>query len=359
MRFDGQTIFVTGGAGFIGSAVIRHLLAETGACVVNIDKLTYAASLSSIPQAAGHQRYRLAAIDICNAGELRALFDRHEPHTVLHLAAETHVDRSIDDPGQFIQTNIVGTYTLLQESLRYFRSLDSGRRSCFRVVHVSTDEVYGSLGADGVFTEATAYAPNSPYSASKAAADHLTRAWLETYDLPTIVTNCCNNYGPFQFPEKLIPHMIINGLAERPLPVYGKGLNVRDWLHVEDHARALALVLHGGSVGETYNIGSRNERSNIDIVKMICELLDRLAPLPSGSRHRLIDFVVDRPGHDFRYAIDPSKIERELGWRARHGFETGLERTVKWYLENRSWWRAIIERGYDAKRVGLSDATAS
>jgi dTDP-glucose 4,6-dehydratase len=353
MRFDGMTIFVTGGAGFIGSATVRHLLDHSGAYVVNIDKLTYAANLASIPQAPGHRRYAFAKVDICNAAELRVLFDRHRPHAVLNLAAESHVDRSIDGPGEFIQTNIVGTFTLLQETLRYWRGLEPGRRAAFRLLHVSTDEVYGSLGADGLFTENTSYAPNSPYSASKASSDHLVRAWRETYELPTIVTNCSNNYGPFHFPEKLIPHMIIKGLADEPLPVYGDGMNIRDWLYVEDHANALALVLERGRVGETYNVGGRNERTNIHVVTTLCDLLDQMAPSRNGSRKRLISYVGDRPGHDRRYAIDAGKIESELGWRAQETFESGLEMTVKWYLENRSWWQDIIERGYRAKRIGV------
>jgi dTDP-glucose 4,6-dehydratase len=356
MRFDGKTIFVTGGAGFIGSAVVRHLLDETDARVVNIDKLTYAANLASIPQASGNKRYAFAKVDICDALQLRALFDRHQPDAVMNLAAESHVDRSIDGPGEFIQTNIVGTFTLLQEALRYWRQLDQARRGTFRLLHVSTDEVYGSLGEEGLFTEETPYQPNSPYSASKASSDHLVRAWRETYGLPTIVTNCSNNYGPYHFPEKLIPHMIIKGLAGEPLPVYGNGLNVRDWLYVEDHAKALALVVESGRTGETYNIGGRNERTNIHVVKTICDLLDRMAPSPRGSHHRLISFVEDRPGHDLRYAIDAAKIEAELGWRAQETFETGLAKTVHWYLENRPWWQTIIERGYNAKRVGLAVA---
>ena len=353
MRFDGKTIFVTGGAGFIGSAVIRYLLDQTGAHVVNIDKLTYAANLDSIPQAAGNKRYAFAKVDICNAIQLRALFDRHQPHAIMNLAAESHVDRSIDGPDDFIQTNVVGTFTLLQEALRYLGSLDPSQRTAFRFLHVSTDEVYGSLGAEGLFTESTSYLPNSPYSASKASSDHLVRAWRETYQLPTIVTNCSNNYGPFHFPEKLIPHMIIKALAEEQLPVYGDGLNIRDWLYVEDHAKALTLVLEHGRIGETYNIGGRNERSNIHVVKKICDLLDQMAPSRNGSRHRLINYVDDRPGHDRRYAIDAGKIERELDWRAQETFESGLEKTVKWFLDNRAWWQAIIERGYSTKRVGL------
>ena len=357
MPFDGATIFVTGGAGFIGSAVVRHLLDHTGAHLVNIDKLTYAANLSSIPQAAGHPRYAFAKVDIGNAAELRALFERHRPHAVMNLAAESHVDRSIDGPAAFIETNIVGTFTLLQEALRYWRGLDGGRRATFRLLHVSTDEVFGTLGADGLFTEKSPYAPNSPYAASKAASDHLVRAWRETYELPTIVTNCCNNYGPYQFPEKLIPHIIIRALAEEQLPVYGDGLNVRDWLYVEDHARALALVLAKGRVGETYNVGGRSERTNVDVVRTICDLLDRMAPARAGSRHRLIGFVPDRPGHDRRYAIDAAKIETELGWRAQETFETGLEKTVRWFLDNRAWWQAILDRGYEARRIGVIPAS--
>ena len=326
MSLDGKTLFVTGGAGFIGSAVIRYLLDQTGACVVNIDKLTYAGNLASIPQANGHKRYAFAKVDISNGMQLRALFDRSQPHAIMNLAAESHVDRSIDGPDDFIQTNIVGTFTLLQEALRYWRSLDPSRRAGFRFLHVSTDEVYGSLGADGLFSENSPYAPNSPYSASKASSDHLVRAWRETYQLPTLVTNCSNNYGPFHFPEKLIPHIIIKGLAEEQLPVYGDGLNIRDWLYVGDHARALALVLERGCIGETYNIGCRNERTNIHVVKTICDLLDQMAPSRKGSRHRLIKFGEDRPGHDRRYAIDARKIERELGWRAQETFESGLKR---------------------------------
>jgi dTDP-glucose 4,6-dehydratase len=354
MRFRGATFFVTGGAGFIGSAVIRHLLDETEAYVVNIDKLTYASNLSSIPQAANHPRYRFARVDICNGPELLRLFDMHKPHFVMNLAAESHVDRSIDGPAEFIQTNIVGTFTLLQEALRYWRKLDRVAQQRFRLHHISTDEVFGSLGPEGLFTETTPYAPNSPYSASKASSDHLVRAWRETYGLPTLLTNCSNNYGPYHFPEKLIPHMIIRGLAGRPLPVYGKGENVRDWLYVEDHARALTLVVEHGAVGETYNIGGRQEHTNIAVVRQICRLLDELAPSRDGSREDLITFVSDRPGHDRRYAIDSSKIERELGWRAAETFETGLTKTVRWYLESRPWWQSILDRGYKPERIGLA-----
>jgi dTDP-glucose 4,6-dehydratase len=357
MDFANTTIFVTGGAGFIGSAVVRHLLDDTAAFVVNIDKLTYASNLASIPQAAGHSRYAFANADICDGSALRALFEHYKPHAVMNLAAESHVDRSIDGPSEFIQTNIVGTFTLLQETLRHWRALDSANRDSFRFLHVSTDEVFGSLAADGLFTEATAYAPTSPYSASKASSDHLVRAWHETYGLPTLVTNCSNNYGSRQFPEKLIPHVIIKALAEEQLPVYGDGKNIRDWLYVDDHALALTLVLRRGHIGETYNVGARSERTNIDVVSTICDLLDRFQRSKAGSRRRLIAFVPDRPGHDRRYAIDPSKIEQELGWRPTETFETGIEKTVRWYLDNQSWWQSILDRGYQAKRIGLAAAT--
>jgi dTDP-glucose 4,6-dehydratase len=325
MRFTNFTVFVTGGAGFIGSAVIRQLLDDTGAFVVNVDKLTYASNLSSIPHVSGNRRYALAKVDICNGPGLRPLFEKYEPDAIINLAAESHVDRSIDGPAEFIQTNIVGTFTLLDEALRYWRGLNCAKRGTFRFLHVSTDEVYGSLGSAGLFTETMRYAPNSPYSASKAASDHLVRAWYETYGLPTLTINCSNNYGPYQFPEKLIPHAIIQALAEKEIPVYGDGGNVRDWLYVGDHARALALALEQGVVGETYNIGGRSERANIDVVRTICD-------------------IADRPGHDRRYAIDPSKIERELGWRATETFETGIEKTVQWYRDHPRWWRPIVER---------------
>jgi dTDP-glucose 4,6-dehydratase len=352
-------VFVTGGAGFIGSAVVRHLLEETQASILNIDKLTYASNLDSIPQAANNPRYHLARVDICDGPALRQLFDQHRPQYVMNLAAESHVDRSIDGPTEFIQTNIVGTFTLLQEALLFWRSLDSAEQARFRFHHISTDEVYGSLGNEGLFTEATSYAPNSPYSASKASSDHLVRAWRETYGLPTIVTNCSNNFGPYHFPEKLIPHIILRSLAEQSLPVYGDGRNVRDWLHVEDHARALTLVIERGAVGQTYNIGARNERTNIQVVKAICAMLDELAPSPAGPRERLITFVSDRPGHDRRYAIDPSKIERELGWTAAESFEVGLRKTVRWYVNNRQWWQSILDRGYRAERIGVAPSGGS
>ncbi|KRP87019.1 MULTISPECIES: dTDP-glucose 4,6-dehydratase [Bradyrhizobium] len=354
MRFKGSTIFVTGGAGFIGSAVVRHLLRDTHARVVNIDKLTYAANLASLPRAAESLNYTFEKACICEAQNLRRLFEKYQPDAVMNLAAESHVDRSIDGPGEFIQTNIVGTFTILQETLRHWRSLSPEKRDRFRFLHISTDEVFGSLGDEGLFTETTAYAPNSPYSASKASSDHLVRAWRETYELPTLVTNCSNNYGPYHFPEKLIPHMIIKGLAGEPLPVYGDGKNIRDWLFVEDHAKALTLVLERGEVGETYNVGGRNERTNLHVVESICDLLDEVVPAAAGPRRQLINFVADRPGHDRRYAIDATKLETELGWRAEENFETGIAKTVRWYVDEQPWWRAILEGGYKVERVGLN-----
>jgi dTDP-glucose 4,6-dehydratase len=354
MRFKGSTIFVTGGAGFIGSAVVRHLLRDSHARVVNIDKLTYAANLDSLPAAKENLNYAFEKQCICDGTGLRRLFEKYQPDAVMNLAAESHVDRSIDGPGEFIQTNIVGTFTILQEALRHWRTLSPEKREQFRFLHISTDEVFGSLGDDGFFTETTAYAPNSPYSASKASSDHLVRAWRETYDFPTLVTNCSNNYGPYHFPEKLIPHMIIKGLAGEPLPVYGDGKNIRDWLYVEDHAKALTLVLERGAVGETYNVGGRNERTNLHVVETICDLLDEIAPRTQGVRRDLITFVADRPGHDRRYAIDASKLERELGWRAEENFESGIAKTVQWYVDEQPWWREILARGYQAKRVGLT-----
>ena len=355
MSEERSTIFVTGGAGFIGSAVIRHLLETSDVAIVNIDKLTYASSLESIPQAVGQTaRYVLARTDICDGDALRALFVRYRPQGVIHLAAESHVDRSIDGPQEFIRTNITGTFTLLQEALRHWRALTPSERKPFRLLHVSTDEVFGSLGPDGAFTEQSPYAPNSPYSASKAASDHLVRAWCETYELPCLISNCSNNYGPYQFPEKLIPHMIIKALADEPLPVYGDGRQVRDWLHVEDHARALHMILQHGRTGETYNVGGRNERTNLAVVETVCRLLDQLQPSSQGERRRLISFVADRPGHDRRYAIDAAKLERELGWTAQESFDSGLDKTVRWYLANRPWWQSILSSGYDANRLGLS-----
>lgn len=354
MRFKGRTIFVTGGAGFIGSAVVRHLLRDTYARVVNIDKLTYAANLESLPGATENVNYVFEKQCICDGPGLRRLFEKYQPDAVMNLAAESHVDRSIDGPGEFIQTNFVGTFTILHEALRHWRLLSGEKRKRFRFLHISTDEVFGSLGNEGFFTETTAYAPSSPYSASKASSDHLVRAWHQTYELPTLVTNCSNNYGPYHFPEKLIPHMIIRGLAGESLPVYGDGKNIRDWLYVEDHAKALTLVLERGTAGETYNIGGRNERTNLSVVESICDLLDEISPSPNGTHRKLITFVTDRPGHDRRYAIDASKLERELGWRAEENFESGIRKTVRWFVDQQPWWRAIAERGYTANRIGLN-----
>jgi len=349
-----KRIVVTGGYGFIGSALIRLLLSETDHEVLNIDKLTYAANLSSIPQADGNPKYRFVRADIADASTVRSVFEEFRPDAVMHLAAESHVDRSIDGPQEFIKTNVVGTFTLLQEALRHWRALPVEQGSRFRFLHISTDEVFGSLGPEGLFTEESPYLPNSPYSASKAASDHLVRAWHHTFGLPTLVTNCSNNYGPYQFPEKLFPHIIIKALSAEQLPVYGDGQNVRDWLHVDDHARALLLVLEKGAIGETYNIGGKNERTNLQVVEAICSQLDRTLPLERGSRRYLISFVTDRPGHDRRYAIDASKIERDLGWRARKTFDTGLEETVRWYIDNRAWWQAVLDGGYKADRLGTS-----
>ena len=347
-----KRIVVTGGYGFIGSALIRLLLSETDHEVLNIDKLTYAANLASIPAADGNPKYRFVRADIADAQAMRTVFEEFKPDAVMHLAAESHVDRSIDGPQEFIATNIGGTFTLLQEALRYWRGLPADRAERFRFLHVSTDEVFGSLGPTGAFTEDSPYSPNSPYSASKAASDHLVRAWHHTYGLPALITNCSNNYGPYQFPEKLIPHMIIKALAEELLPVYGDGQNIRDWLFVDDHARALLLVVESGIAGQTYNIGGKNERTNLHAVETICSQLDQALPPGNEPRRRLIAFVADRPGHDRRYAIDASKVERELGWRAQKTFETGIEETVRWYLNNRAWWQAVLDGGYKAQRLG-------
>jgi len=343
-------ILVTGGAGFIGSAVCR-LLSGRGVDVVNIDKLTYAASLGSTAEIAKGGHYQLLKADICDAAAMTAAFAEHRPDAVIHLAAESHVDRSITGPAAFIETNIVGAYVLLQAALDYWRTLEGEARAAFRFLHVSTDEVYGSLGAEGLFSETTPYAPSSPYSASKASADHLALAWFHTFGLPVIVSNCSNNYGPYHFPEKLIPLMILNALDEQPLPVYGDGSNVRDWLYVEDHARALALIVETGRLGEKYNVGGRNERSNLHVVQTICDLVDEYVPARSGRpRRELITYVTDRPGHDQRYAIDADKLETELGWRAQETFETGLRKTVRWYLDNADWWEPLrAEHGLGRK----------
>ncbi len=349
-------ILVTGGAGFIGSAVVRQVIRETEAAVVNVDKLTYAGNLESLAEARDDPRHRFERVDICDPGEVARVFAEHRPDAVMHLAAESHVDRSIDGPGEFVRTNVNGTFTLLHAARAYWDGLEAGPRERFRFLHVSTDEVYGSLGPTGYFTEATPYDPRSPYSASKAASDHLARAWQHTYGLPTLVTNCSNNYGPYHFPEKLIPLVILNARAGKPLPIYGQGDNVRDWLYVDDHARALRLVLERGQVGETYNVGGHNERTNLEVVRAICALLDELAPgSPHAPHAGLIAFVADRPGHDRRYAIDAGKIGRELGWRPLETFETGLRRTVAWYLENDAWCRNVQSGGYRQERLGLGE----
>lgn len=352
-----KTFLVTGGAGFIGSAVVRHLIEHTAHKVVVLDKLTYAGNLNSLAKVADSERYQFIQADVCDAQKLQQVFSLCQPDIVMHLAAESHVDRSITGAGEFIQTNIVGTYTLLEAARAYWLQLDAAQQTAFRFHHISTDEVYGDLhGTDDLFTETTPYAPSSPYSASKAASDHLVRVWLRTFGLPTIVTNCSNNYGPYHFPEKLIPLMILNALAGKPLPVYGDGKQIRDWLYVEDHARALVLVAAKGQIGETYNIGGHNEKQNIEVVTTLCALLEELAPQkPAGVAcfADLITYVKDRPGHDVRYAIDAGKITRELGWLPQESFETGLRKTVLWYLQNPSWWQAILDNSYQQNQAGL------
>lgn len=350
-------LLITGGAGFIGSALVRMLLRESEYGVVVADKLTYAGNLDSLAPVAGHHRYSFERVDICDANAVRKLFERYSPAAVVHLAAESHVDRSIDGPAEFIQTNVVGTFTLLQESLRYWRELEETDGKHFRFLHVSTDEVFGSLGGDGYFTETTAYAPSSPYSASKAGSDHLVRSWHRTYGLPTLVTNCSNNYGPYQFPEKLIPLTIHNALERKPLPVYGRGENVRDWLFVDDHARALKLVLERAAPGDTFNIGGNNEARNIDVVRAVCDLVDELAPGESvGSRRGLITYVTDRPGHDLRYAMDTTSIRERLHWEPLETFASGLRKTVQWYLEHQDWTRRVQSGAYRGERLGLGVA---
>lgn len=350
------TVLVTGGAGFIGSGFIRMLIRETDYCVVNVDKLTYAGNLDSLAAVSENSRYSFERADICDTAAIRCIFDRYQPESVVHLAAESHVDRSIDGPGDFIQTNVVGTFSLLQAALRHWRGLDTDAQRSFRFVHISTDEVFGSLGDTGYFTEDTPYSPNSPYAATKAGSDHLVRAWFHTYGLPTITTNCSNNYGPYQFPEKLIPLVIQNALAGKPVPVYGRGENVRDWLYVDDHARALRVTLERGEPGQTYNVGGASERRNIDVVEALCDAIDDLAPV-SVNRRDLITFVADRPGHDKRYGIEARKIRGELGWEPRETFESGLRKTVRWYIDNQTWVARVQSRAYRGEHLGLGALT--
>ena len=348
---------VTGGAGFIGSAVVRHLIADTAHEVCVVDKLTYAGNLDNLAPVAREPRYTLERVDICDADAVRRVFEAQAPDVVMHLAAESHVDRSIDGPGAFIQTNVVGTFVLLEAARRRWSRLEGEAKARFRFHHVSTDEVFGSLGADDFFREDSPYQPNSPYSASKAGSDHLVRAWHHTYGLPTVASNCSNNYGPYHFPEKLIPLVILNALEGKPLPVYGTGSNIRDWLYVEDHARALVTIAEHGTLGESYNVGGWNERTNLEVVRSICALVDEMAPDPAiGRREGLIAFVTDRPGHDQRYAIDAGRIKRELGWTPRETFESGLRKTVRWYLDQPQWWQRIRSGVYRGERLGQAVA---
>lgn len=349
-----KRFLITGGAGFIGSAVVRCLIETTQHDVIVFDALTYAGNLDSLKPVSDHPRFTFVKGDIRDVQSVRSAFEQYSPDVVMHLAAESHVDRSIDGPGIFIETNVLGTYTMLQEALRHWRGLDPERAGQFRFHHISTDEVFGSLGDTGMFTEETAYDPRSPYSASKASSDHLVRAWFHTFGLPVVLTNCSNNYGPYHFPEKLIPLTILNALEGKPLPVYGSGENVRDWLYVDDHADALILVAEKAAIGQTYAIGGHNERKNIDVVRSVCALVDKHAPDAGiGPREKLITFVTDRPGHDARYAIDASRIERDLGWKPAESFETGLEKTVRWYLDNREWWERVRSGVYQGERLGV------
>lgn len=345
-------ILVTGGAGFIGSALVRYLINETDHTVINADKLTYAGHLENLQTVENSSRYYFEKADICDINRIEQIFDDHQPDTVIHLAAESHVDRSIDGSAAFVRTNIVGTHTLLDIAKAYYENLKNEKRDSFRFLHVSTDEVYGELGEEGLFEETTAYDPRSPYSASKASSDHLARAWFHTYDFPVLITNCSNNYGPYQFPEKLIPVVILKALQAKDIPVYGNGKNVRDWLFVDDHARALLEVVKEGNIGETYNIGGHNEKQNIEVVHAICSILDELKPRAKGAYSDQITFVTDRPGHDWRYAIDASKIEEKLGWVPKESFETGIRKTVEWYLENIDWCEAVTSNNYDLERLG-------
>ena len=353
-----RNVLVTGGAGFIGSALCRHLVAS-GVNVLNVDKLTYAGNLASLSTIDNAPNYRFAQIDICDRPVIAEAFQTFQPDHVIHLAAESHVDRSITGSDAFIETNILGTFSMLEAARAYWLGLAGDKRETFRFLHVSTDEVYGSLGDDGLFVETTPYDPSSPYSASKAASDHLVSAWAHTYKFPALISNCSNNYGPYHFPEKLIPLVILNAMHGKPLPVYGAGVNVRDWLYVEDHARALDLIVARGRIGEKYNVGGRNERRNIDVVRTICAILDRLKPA-ARPHAELITFVTDRPGHDARYAIDATKLETELGWKAQENFDTGIEKTVRWYLDNEWWWRPLRDKVYSGERLGvLAEAPAT
>ena len=349
-----KTILVTGGAGFIGSNLVHHLMEQTDYRVVNVDKLTYSGNRESLADVEENPRYHFEQTDICDPAAVHTLFETHQPDLVMHLAAESHVDRSIDGPADFLNTNIMGTFNLLEAARAYWQTLSSEKQGNFRFLHISTDEVFGSLGAEGLFTETTCYQPNSPYSASKASSDHLVRAWHHTYGLPTLITNCSNNYGPYQFPEKLIPVVILKALKGEPIPVYGKGENIRDWLFVEDHVRALLTVLEKGKAGETYNVGGNTEQTNLELVTKICSLLDELRPNAAIGRHEdLITFVTDRPGHDLRYAIDATKIKEQLGWEPQMTLETGLRKTVQWYLEHEDWWQNILSGAYRLERIGL------
>jgi len=359
MNLNNKTIIVTGGAGFIGSNLIRYLLKNTTASIINVDKLTYAGNLHSLADVQHNPRYTFEHIDIQDKPALESVFRKYQPNAVMHLAAESHVDRSIDGPAEFLNTNILGTFNLLETSRDYWNRLSGSKKKEFRFLHISTDEVFGSLSSEGFFDEQSAYDPKSPYSASKAASDHIVRAWHNTYDLPVLITNCSNNYGPYQYPEKLIPLVILNAMNGKPIPVYGKGENIRDWLYVEDHASALTQVLQEGKIGETYLIGGRNEKTNLEVVNTICEVLDRIVTNPLVEKHAsLIEFVTDRPGHDMRYAIDPSKIERDLGWKPSVTFEQGIEKTVRWYLENAEWLKNILNGETEIKRLGLERSAA-
>lgn len=355
MKNSPLRILVTGGAGFIGSALIRHLIADSDHVVLNVDALTYAGNLNSLTEASASSRYHFEEADIVDRKKISDIIERFQPDVITHLAAESHVDRSIDGPDAFIQTNLVGTFSLLTEALKYWKALSADRQQAFRFHHISTDEVFGALGSEGYFTEDTAYDPRSPYSASKAGSDHLVRAWHHTYGLPVLITNCSNNYGPYHFPEKLIPLMVIKCLSGEALPVYGKGDNVRDWLYVDDHVRALRAVFERGAVGESYMVGGCSERTNLDVVHVICDTLDKIRPRIDGLSYReQIGFVSDRPGHDFRYAIDASKLESELGWVPFDSFESGMEKTIKWYLANEQWWRDILSGSYRGERLGVA-----